>query len=52
MSHAGSDDKGSIDNLTLVLYGTTEMPAHYKKPRSYDQHYNKVQDRSAAALVW
>lgn len=39
-------DFGSINNLTLILYGTTEMPEHYKQDRKYDMDYNKVHDRA------
>ncbi|VDM47147.1 unnamed protein product [Toxocara canis] len=35
---------GLINNITLIIYGTTEQPAHYKEPRGYDMHYNEVTD--------
>ncbi|VDK49650.1 unnamed protein product [Anisakis simplex] len=35
---------GLINNITLIIYGTIDKPAHYKKPRKYDMHYNEVTD--------
>lgn len=40
------NDFGLIKNLTLILYGTTEMPEHYKEGRKYDMDYNQVHDRA------
>lgn len=41
-------DFGSINNITLILYGTTEMPDHYRNDRKYNMDYNNVHDRSVA----
>jgi len=37
---------GTINNLTLVLYGTQVAPGHYKTGRQYNMHYNQIKDRS------
>jgi len=42
----GGHDFGSINNITLILYGSTEMPDHYKTERKYNMDYNNVHDRS------
>lgn len=43
-SQSGSDF-GSVANITLITYGTTEKPAHYGEGRQYNYLYNEVQDR-------
>lgn len=39
-------DYGAVTNLTLILYGTTEMPFHYKQQKKYNMNYNEIHDRS------
>lgn len=47
----GKLDHGAISNLTLILYGTKEMPKHYEKERMYDMEYNMKHDRRKVKLV-
>ncbi|VDD93671.1 unnamed protein product [Enterobius vermicularis] len=38
-------NQGSVNNITLILYGTKEAPAHYATPRKYNMKYNVYKNR-------
>lgn len=44
-------DKGVVKNVSFVFYGTSEMPAHYKTPRNYQNNYNKLRNRAVQEEV-
>lgn len=47
----GNPTSSFINNITLVMYGTHEEPAHYQKSRSYDGIDMKAyKDRAGSTL--
>lgn len=37
---------GTINSVSMVLYGTTEAPNHYLKEKTYDLEYNRIWNRA------
>ena len=54
MQHANSSElnHGAVTNITLMLYGTKEMPAHYAQPREYNMEYNDLHNDKREVIIY